>query len=133
VQVSIRDIAAARTASASQDGFAESKNLPQGLNETYERALLNIPKEERPQTIRALKWLLAAPRNLEVSELAEACRINLDADPILEEGTELDTAMSVLDTLPPGLVLLEKGTRGDTVVFGHSSFPEYLHITTTVR
>ena len=99
------------------------KNLPQGLNETYERALLSIPAEDRTQTIRALKWLLASLKTLNVAELAEASRIDLDADPILEEGTELDAAMSVWDMLPPGLVTLGHDRE---VSFAHSSFPEYL-------
>ena len=103
------------------------KNLPRGLNETYERALLSIRAEDRTQTIRALKWLLASLETLTVAELAEASRIDLDTDPILEEGTQLDTEMSVWDMLPPGLVTLGVGRE---VSFAHSSFPEYLRSTT---
>lgn len=64
-----------------------------------------------------------------VPELAEACRIDLKSDPILEDGTELDTAMSVWDLLPPGLVVLETNSEGDSAYFSHSSFPDYLRST----
>jgi ankyrin repeat protein len=113
-----------RAKTASQRANA-LKNLPQGLNATYERSLLTIPVEERTHAIRALKWLLASLRTLKLTELAEASRIDLEADPILEEGTELDTAMSVWDMLPPGLVTLGGGEERK-IHFSHSSFPEYL-------
>jgi ankyrin repeat protein len=90
------------------------KNLPQGLNETYERALLSIPVDERIQAIRALKWLLASLRSLNLNELAEASRIDLDSDPILEDGTELDSPMGVWEMLPPGLVTLTPEATEDT-------------------
>lgn len=129
------------------------QNLPRGLNETYERALLDIPIEDRVQAIRALKWLSASLRPLILDELAEASRIDIDHDPILVQGTELDSPMSIWEMLPPGLVTLtpaSKATgtwwtqarrttqsncdkleplehqRGDLVAFAHSSFSEYL-------
>ena len=54
-------------------------NLPEGLDETYERILLAIdPKTREGQlALRALIWLVAAIRPLRLDELVEGLSINL--------------------------------------------------------
>ena len=47
-------------------------------------------------------------RTLTLNELAEASRIDVGSGPILEEGTELESAMGVWEMLPPGLVTLTR-------------------------
>ena len=106
------------------------EDLPFGLNETYERALLSISIQERAQTIRALTWLVASFRPLKLHELAEASRVDLDASPILEEGTELDSPISLWEMLPAGFVMLdekyEESHKNSVVAIAHSSFTDYL-------
>lgn len=55
------------------------ETLPEGLDETYERILLAIDMETLAGQLaqRALVWLVAAVRKLQLSELMEALSINL--------------------------------------------------------
>jgi ankyrin repeat domain-containing protein 50 len=50
--------------------------LPESLDETYERILLNIDKKDQPEAQRALTWLAFSVRPLNVGELAEAVVID---------------------------------------------------------
>ena len=55
-------------------------NLPEGLDETYERILLAIDTRTREGqlALRALVWLVAALRPLQIDELMEGLSINLE-------------------------------------------------------
>ncbi|KAF8126505.1 hypothetical protein EV363DRAFT_1268265 [Boletus edulis] len=55
-------------------------DLPEGLDETYERILLAIDTEtrERQLALRALIWLVAALRPLHIDELMEGLSIDLE-------------------------------------------------------
>ena len=48
------------------------KSLPVDLDDTYNRALLQIDPKERNETIRALTWLAFAEGDLTVAELSDA-------------------------------------------------------------
>ncbi|KAF8435389.1 hypothetical protein L210DRAFT_877801, partial [Boletus edulis BED1] len=56
-------------------------NLPEGLNETYERILIGIDTDVwKSQFVkRALLWLVAAPRPLYLDELVEGVLINFSS------------------------------------------------------
>ncbi|KAH9985686.1 hypothetical protein BJV77DRAFT_1152736 [Russula vinacea] len=62
--------------------------LPNTLDDTYERALQEIPKEKRRHAYRLFQCLVAAIRPLRVDELALMLAIRFDADrsPSLMEG-----------------------------------------------
>ncbi|KAH9985039.1 hypothetical protein BJV74DRAFT_886357 [Russula compacta] len=55
-------------------------DLPTTLDDTYERALQEIPKEKRQHAHRLFQCLVAAIRPLRVEELAEIFAIEFDAD-----------------------------------------------------
>lgn len=50
--------------------------LPKSLDQTYERALLNIREEYRQQAIIAMHWLVYSRRPLELIELADAVSVD---------------------------------------------------------
>jgi len=50
-------------------------SLPEGLDQCYERILLNINPKYFPLTIKALNWLAVSRRPLSIAELAEATSI----------------------------------------------------------
>ena len=62
--------------------------LPTTLDETYERALKEIPREQRQHAHRLFQCLVVAIRPLRVEELAEIFAIDFDEDagPNLKEG-----------------------------------------------
>jgi hypothetical protein len=51
-------------------------SLPETLDKTYERILLNIHNRYLPLTIKALKWLAVSQRPLSIMEVAEATSIS---------------------------------------------------------
>ena len=54
--------------------------LPETLDETYERILLGIPKEMWKDVHCILQWLMVSSRPLRVEELAEVFAINFDEE-----------------------------------------------------
>jgi ankyrin repeat protein len=79
--------------------------LPTTLDETYERALKEIPKEQRQHAHRLFQCLVVAIRPLRVEELAEIFAIDFDDDagPNLKEGwrpeDSEDAVLSACSTL----------------------------------
>ena len=55
------------------------EELPESLDETYERIAMGIQKANKPQTYRILQSLVVAIRPLSVAELAELLTIEVDA------------------------------------------------------
>ena len=53
--------------------------LPETLDETYERILQEIPKSNRMHAHRLLQCLTVAVRPLRVEELAEVLAVDFDA------------------------------------------------------
>jgi len=51
--------------------------LPETLDETYERTLRSIPKKMQKDAHRIFQWIMVSSRPLRVEELAEAIRENL--------------------------------------------------------
>lgn len=78
-------------------------DLPEGLDETYNRALSSIAPHQQAQAIRSLKWLAFSMQPLTISELAEASIIDPEMSPPFDEGRRYFSPMHVLDFLP-GLV-----------------------------
>jgi hypothetical protein len=54
-------------------------NLPEGLDETYERILRDIDSQKRKYAVRLFQCLLVSIRPLRVEELAAILSVRLDA------------------------------------------------------
>ena len=90
-------------------------NLPEGLDETYERILLAIDTKYREGQLarRALTWLVAALRPLRISELMECLSIKLETRTLDSDsgpmhcGALLDACGSLVSyTEKTGIVIL---------------------------
>ncbi|KAF8133974.1 hypothetical protein EV363DRAFT_1214661, partial [Boletus edulis] len=99
-------------------------SLPKGLDETYERILLAIDMETPSGRLaqRALVWLVAAHRNLRLTEIMEALSINLktrtldlDIGP-MHSGALLDACGS----------LVTYSEKTGIIILAHFSVKEYL-------
>ncbi|KAF8550913.1 ankyrin [Imleria badia] len=99
-------------------------NLPEGLDETYERILvaININVREGQLAQRALVWLVASLRPLRLDELMEGLSINLhtrtmdlDSQP-MHNGALLDACGSLVTYIE----------RTGVIILSHFSVKEYL-------
>jgi hypothetical protein len=59
-------------------------SLPEGLDETYERILSNIPKGYRKSAIRILQFLTFSERPLRLDETVDAIAVFPDRTPAFE-------------------------------------------------
>jgi ankyrin repeat protein len=102
--------------------------LPTSLDETYERALEGIPKEQRQHAHRLFQCLVAAIRPLCAEELAEIFAIEFDAEavPSLSEGWRPENPEeAVLSTCSTLIAIIEdKGSK--IIQFSHFSVKEFL-------
>ena len=108
--------------------------LPDSLDETYERVLKGIPKMNQDHVQRLLQCLVVAIRPLRVDELTEI--LAFDPDGIEGEVATLDTASSLEDQeqellfVCPSLITIvdSEGWRGveRIVQFSHFSVKEFL-------
>ena len=107
--------------------------LPETLDETYERVLKDIKKVNREHAIRLLHCLTVAIRPLRVDELAEVLAIDFDA--ALREGIPklnpnwrwADQHQAVLSTCSSLIAIVDDEDSGSQVVqFSHFSVKEYL-------
>jgi len=73
-------------------------NLPQGLNETYDRILLGIKKTDHGYVKLFLQWLSFAVRPLSLRELAATAAVDLSAKngPEYKSDNELQDIKDVL-------------------------------------
>jgi hypothetical protein len=123
------------------------KDLPEGLDETYNRMLSKIDPRQQAQAIRSLRWLAFSVRPLKLSELAEASIIDPKLHPPFEADRRCFSPDDVLDFLS-GLVTVifssdsksstspveqidsatnsELEWKRDTIMFTHFSVKEYL-------
>jgi hypothetical protein len=105
--------------------------LPETLDETYERVLKNINKANQKHAIRLLHCLTVAIRPLRVEELAEVLAIDFDAAqqggiPKLNPNWRwADHHQAILSTCSSLIAIV--GDEGSQVVqFSHFSVKEYL-------
>jgi hypothetical protein len=103
--------------------------LPETLDETYERILREIPKTNRVHAHRLLQCLTVAVRLLKVEELAEVLAINFDAEggiPKLNEGFRwADQEHAVLSACS-SLVAIVEDRNSRRVQSSHFSVKEFL-------
>jgi len=105
--------------------------LPETLDETYERILQGIPKKMRKDAHRIFQWIMVSSRPLCVEELAEVFAINFDEEvsgipkfePSWRDSNAETAVLSACSTL---VAIVDGGWRGKTVQFSHFSVQEYL-------
>ena len=105
--------------------------LPESLDETYERILRSINKANRDHALRLLQCITAAVRPLRVEELAEVLAVDFDATrnggiPNLKpEWRWSDQHQAVLSTCSSLIAIVDNG-HSQVVQFSHFSVKEYL-------
>lgn len=102
-------------------------SLPQSLDETYERMLLNISKESIEDARRILTFLCCAKRPLTIPEIIEGVAIELGDNPQLNIDARLDDEDDI-HRICPGLIEVDyhPGNKEATVRIAHFSVQEYL-------
>jgi ankyrin repeat protein len=102
--------------------------LPITLDDTYERALQEIPKEKWQHAHRLFQCLVAAIRPLRVNELAEIFAIKFDTDrsPSLMMGWRPENAEEALLSACSTLITIVENKGSKIVQFSHFSVKEYL-------
>ena len=102
--------------------------LPITLDDTYERALQEIPKEKWQHAHRLFQCLVAAIRPLRVEELAEIFAIRFDQDSALNlmEGWRPENPEEAVLSACSALIAIVENKGSKIVQFSHFSVKEYL-------
>ena len=102
--------------------------LPTTLDDTYERALQEIPKEKSQHAHRLFQCLVVAIRPLRVEELAEIFAIRFDADRSsgLMVGWRPENPEEALLSACSTLVAIVENSGSKIVQFSHFSVKEFL-------
>jgi len=103
--------------------------LPESLDETYERILQQIPKPNRVHTHRLLQCLVVAARPLNVEELAEVLAIDFSGTgvtPMMDEDLRWENKERAVLSACSSLITIIQGRRSHLVQFSHFSVKEFL-------
>jgi len=105
--------------------------LPETLDETYERILQGIPKKMRKDAHRIFQWITVSSQPLRVEELAEVFVINFDEEisgiPKFEPSWRDPNAETAVLTACSTLVaIVDDRWAGKIIQFSHFSVQEYL-------
>jgi hypothetical protein len=105
--------------------------LPESLDETYERVLKEIKKPNRKHALRLLQCLVVAIRPLQVEELAEVLAVDFSDDdeiPKLNPNWRWEEQeQALLSSCSSLIVIVESKSDGPRVVqFSHFSVKEFL-------
>ncbi len=104
------------------------EELPDSLDETYERILKGIRKHNQRHAHRLLQCLVAAARPLRIEELAELLAFDFDAEGIPELNPKWrleDQKEAVMSTCSSLVITVEDGDS-QIVQFSHFSVKEFL-------
>ncbi|UKZ71720.1 uncharacterized protein TrAtP1_012668 [Trichoderma atroviride] len=101
------------------------EQLPQGLDETYERILRSIDPVYQTQAASCLKWLAFSLCTLTVDELAEIFILRPENDTMIDEDDRVFNSEDVLVYLH-GLIIVEMDRETKYVRLSHYSIKEYL-------
>jgi len=106
------------------------EELPESLDETYERILRTIKKSNQEHAYRMLQCLVAAVRPLRVEELAEVLAFDFNAEgiPKLNLAWRWEDQEEAVMSACSSLVIVVKGDSEDSriVQFSHFSVKEFL-------
>jgi ankyrin repeat protein len=103
--------------------------LPESLDETYERILKEIKKPNRDHACRILQCLVVAIRPLRVEELAEVLAVDFDnaeGIPKLNPNWRWEDGEQALLTSCSSLIDIVKANNSRVVQFSHFSVKEFL-------
>ena len=102
--------------------------LPESLDETYERILKEIRKPNQGHAHRLLQCLVAVVRPLQVNELAEvlAFDFNTEGIPKLKSGWRWEDQEEAVMSACSSLVMIVKDGDSRVVQFSHFSVKEFL-------
>ena len=105
--------------------------LPETLDETYERILKGINKSQKNNAHRLLQCLAVAARPLRVEELAELLAFDFQAFtpagmPTLKEDWRWDNQEEAVLSTCSGLIVIVRSRYSRVVQFSHFSVKEYL-------
>jgi hypothetical protein len=96
-------------------------DLPDGLNDTYERILLGVPRHHTDIVHSILQWLSFATSSLTLLELHDAIAINPELD-FLDEESQLSSPQDILDLCSSLTTVTDSGT----IQLAHASVKDYL-------
>ena len=104
------------------------EELPESLDDTYERILREIRKPNQGHAHRLLQCLVAAVRPLRVKELAEVLAFDFSAEgtPKLNLGWRWDDKEEAVMSACSSLVMIVKDGDSRIVQFSHFSVKEFL-------
>ena len=104
------------------------KELPDSLDETYERILREIRKPNQGHAHQLLQCLVAAARPLRVEELAEVLAFDFDTEgiPKLNPGWRWQDQEEAVMSACSSLVMIVKDMDSRIVQFSHFSVKEFL-------
>ena len=104
------------------------EELPDSLDETYERILREIKKPNRGHAHQLLQCLVAAVRPLRVEELAEVLAFDFSAEgiPKLNLGWRWEDQEEAVMSACSSLVIIVKNGDSRIVQFSHFSVKEFL-------
>jgi hypothetical protein len=104
------------------------EELPESLDETYERILREIRKPNQGHARRLLQCLVAAVRPLQVEELAEILAFDFDAEgiPKLNLGWRWKNQEEAVMSACSSLVMIVNDGDSRVVQFSHFSVKEFL-------
>ena len=103
--------------------------LPESLDETYERVLKDIKKQNRAHARRLLQCLVVAVRPLRIEELAEVLAVDFDdaeGIPKLRPDWRWEDHEQALLTSCSSLITIVKTDQSRVVHFSHFSVKEFL-------
>jgi Ankyrin repeats (3 copies) len=102
--------------------------LPESLDETYERILREIRKPNQGHAHRLLQCLVVAVRPLRVEELAEVLAFDFNAEgmPKLNPGWRWEDQEEAVTSACSSLVMIVKDGDSRVVQFSHFSVKEFL-------
>ena len=104
------------------------KELPESLDQTYERVLREIRKANQGHAYRLLQCLVVAVRPLRVEELAEVLAVDFEVGgtPMLNPGWRWSDHQEAVLSACSSLVTIVKDGDSRIVQFSHFSVKEYL-------
>ena len=104
------------------------EELPESLDETYERILREIRKPKQGHAHRLLQCLVSAVRPLRVEELAEVLAFDFDVEgiPKLNLGWRWENQEEAVMSACSSLVIIVKDGNSRIVQFSHFSVKEFL-------
>jgi hypothetical protein len=104
------------------------EELPDSLDETYERILREIRKPKQGHAHRLLQCLVAAVRPLRVEELAEVLAFDFKAEgiPKLNVGWRWENQEEAVMSACSSLVIIVQDGDSRIVQFSHFSVKEFL-------